>query len=310
MPGLVPGIHVFTMVQHAKAWMAGTSPAMTVGGTCVLAIAKQAAEIFAANRATGHIALQVAAQGGRTRRTHVHEDGSLRVRFPNATSDALEAVIVNTGGGMTGGDRFAVEIALGERAFLLAGSAAAEKIYRSTGPDVGMDLKLTVGEGARLVWLPQETILFDRARLSRRIDVELAGNASLLMAEAVVFGRAAMGEAMREGFFTDRWRVRRAGTLIFADSVRLDGAIAAKLGQPAVAAGAIAIATVLAAPFDDGKLAAVRALEDQFAGEVGISAWNGIAVARLCAKDGAALRHDLIAVLASLGAQVPRLWLN
>jgi urease accessory protein len=272
------------------------------------------AEIFAANRATGHIALRVAALGGRTRRTNVHEDGSLRVRFPNAAGDALEAVIVNTGGGMTGGDRFAVEIALGEGAHLIAGTAAAEKIYRSTGPDAAMDVRLEVGAGAQLVWLPQETILFDRARLARCIDIDLADNASLLMAEAVVFGRSAMGEAMAQGFFADRWRVRRAGRLIFADSARLDGAVTEKLGQPASAAGGIAIATVLMTPSDDGKLAAVRALADQFKGgflgEVGISQWGGIAVARLCAKDGAVLRHDLTAVLAALGAPVPRLWLN
>jgi urease accessory protein len=268
------------------------------------------AEIFAANRARGHIALSVAASAGRTRRTHVHEDGSLRVRFPNAPADMLEAVIVNTGGGMTGGDRFAVEIALAEGARLVAGTAAAEKIYRSTGPDAEMDVTLDIGASAHLSWLPQETILFDRARLARRIDVALADGASLLMAEAVVFGRSAMGEAMRQGFFADRWRVRRAGKLVFADSARLDGDIAAKLGQPAAASGGIAIATVLMAPGDDGKLATVRALSEQFSGEVGISAWNGIAVARLCAKDGAALRHDLIAVLAALGASVPRLWLN
>jgi urease accessory protein len=268
------------------------------------------AKIFAANRATGHVALRVAASAGRTRRRHVHEDGSLRVRFPNAAGDALEAVIVNTGGGMTGGDRFAVEIALGEGAKLVAGTAAAEKIYRSSGPDAAMDVRLEVGDGARLAWLPQETILFDRARLARRIDVVLAANASLVMAEAVVFGRSAMGEAMREGLFIDRWRVRRAGKLVFADAARLEGAIAAKLGQPASAAGSIAIATVLVAPGDDATTSAVRVLSEQFTGEVGISSWNGIAVARLCARDGAALRHDLIAVLAALGAPVPRLWLN
>ncbi|HEY1473425.1 MAG TPA: urease accessory protein UreD [Pseudolabrys sp.] len=268
------------------------------------------AEIFAANRASGHIALGVAVHAGRTRRTRVHEDGSLRVRFPNTTGGELEAVIVNTGGGMTGGDRFALDIAVGEGARLIAGSAAAEKIYRSTGPDAEMDVKLDIGEGAQLAWLPQETILFDRARLARRIDVDLADGASLLMAEAMVFGRSAMGEAMQQGFFTDRWRVRRAGKLIFADSARLDSDIAAKLGQAACAAGGIAIATLLVAPGDDATLNAVRSLAERFAGEVGISAWNGIAVARLCAKDGAALRHDLIAVLAALNAGVPRLWLN
>ena len=276
----------------------------------VLLTTASSSATFVANRATGRIALSVAASSGVTRRTRVHEDGSLRVRFPNAGADALEAVIVNTGGGMTGGDRFAVEIALGEGASLIAGTAAAEKIYRSTGPDAEMTVRLEVGAGAKLAWLPQETILFDRARLSRRIEVDLADSATLLMAEAVVFGRAAMGEAMREGFFADRWRLRRGGRLVYADSARLDGAIADKLSQPAVTNGGIAIASVLIAPGGDDELAAVRALAGQFEGEVGISAWNGIAVARLCARDGSRLRHDLIALLAALGASVPRLWLN
>lgn len=269
-----------------------------------------AVETFAANRATGRIALSVAAAEGRTRRARVAEAGSLRVRFPNVTGDPLEAVIVNTGGGMTGGDRFAVELDVEEGASLVAGTTAAEKIYRSTGADAEMDVTLSVASGGRLCWLPQETILFDRARLSRRIDVDLADGASLVMAESVVFGRAAMGEAMNEGAWSDRWRLRIGGKLAFAENVRLDGAMAEKLAQPAAAAGGIALATVLIAPGEQATLAAVRALEKQFTGEVGISAWNGIAVARLVARDGAALRHDLIALLASLGVSVPRLWLQ
>ena len=272
------------------------------------------AETFAANRATGYIGLSVAAHGGITRRARVDEHGSLRVRFPNATPDALEAVIVNTGGGMTGGDRFTIEMDVGEGASLIAGTAAAEKIYRSTGPDTEMDVCLKLAAGAKLAWLPQETILFDRARLNRCIDIDLAEGASLILAEAVVFGRAAMGEAMAEGAFTDRWRVRRAGKLIYADTARLAGDIAAQMAARAVANGGIAIATVLVAPGSDQELPnlleQVRALGETFQSEVGISAWNGIAVARLCAKDGATLRHDLIAVLAALGASVPRLWLQ
>jgi urease accessory protein len=266
--------------------------------------------IFAANRATGTIALSVKALDGRTRRSHVHEDGSLRVRFPNAGPEALEAVFVNTGGGMTGGDRFTIDLALEAGTSLIAGTAAAEKVYRSNGPDAEMAVVLNIAEGARLFWLPQETILFDRARLSRSIDVDLAPGASLLMAEAVVFGRAAMGEFMTEGHVSDRWRIRRDGKLIYADTARLDGAISAKLSQAAVTNGGIAFATVLYAPGGEDQLAAVRALDDTFKSEVGISAWNGIAVARLCAVDGATLRRDLIAVLAALGAQVPRLWLQ
>ena len=218
------------------------------------------ADIFSANRASGRIALSVAADAGRTRRRRVQEAGSLRVRFPNVTTGALEAVIVNTGGGMTGGDRFAIAIEVGAGANLVAGTAAAEKVYRSTGADAALDVSLTLAAGARLAWLPQETILFDRARLARRIDIDLDENAALIMAEAIVFGRAAMGESVREGFWSDRWRLRRGGRLVFAENVRLDGAIADKLARSAVAAGAIALATVLIAPGEAATLAAVRAL--------------------------------------------------
>ena len=271
---------------------------------------KSDAEIFAANRATGRIALAVSGAGNRTRRTHVHEDGSLRVRFPNAAPELLETVLINTAGGMAGGDEFSVKLSLGAGASLLAGTAAAEKIYRSTGPDATISVAIDASAGSRCLWLPQESILFDRARLSRRIDVNLAMDASLVMAEAVVFGRSAMGEVVDEGRLIDRWRVRRGDRLIFAESVHLDGAIGTKLTQPAVAAGAVAIASVLVVPSDEEKAAAIRAIKEHFIGELGISAWNGIAVARLCARDGAALRHDLALLLATLDVPLPRLWLQ
>ncbi|MBS0533716.1 MAG: urease accessory protein UreD [Proteobacteria bacterium] len=276
----------------------------------MLTAVSQSEQTFLANRATGHIGLSVVAADGGTRRKEVHEHGSLRARFPNTHDAALEAVIVNTGGGMTGGDRFTIDMAVGEGASLVAGTAAAEKIYRSTGPAAEMNVTLKVAAGGRLAWLPQETILFDRARLSRRIDIDLAADASLIMVEAVVFGRAAMGEALVDGSFIDRWRLRRDGGLIYADTAKLSGAISDQLGHRAVADGGIALATVLAAPGGGDELERVRALGDTFVGEVGISSWNGVAAARLIAKDGASLRHDIIALLAALGTAVPRLWLQ
>ena len=117
--------------------------------------------IFAANRARGHIALDVDATGGRSHRSRVHEEGSLRVRFPHRAADALEAVIVNTAGGMTGGDRFSITLSVAPGAKLTACTAAAEKIYRSTGDDAEVKISLAVGDDARLAWLPQETILFN-----------------------------------------------------------------------------------------------------------------------------------------------------
>jgi urease accessory protein len=266
--------------------------------------------IFAANRSMGRIALQVGARDGVTRRVRVAEDGPLRVRFPGSDGASLEAMIVNTAGGIAGGDRHRLDVAAGEGARLVVTTAAAEKVYRSLGPDAEIEVRLSAASGAQLAWLPQETILFDRARLARRIDIDLAEGATLLIADAVVFGRSAMGETVNEGFLSDRWRLRRGGKLVFAETVRLDGSIARKLNEAAIAGGGVAFATVLAVPGDEAAVERARALSESFSGEVGISAWNGVAVARLCAKDGASLRSDLAAVLTALGGELPRLWLN
>jgi urease accessory protein len=267
--------------------------------------------VFAANRSAGRVALTVAAEAGVTRRRQVYEDGPLRIRFPNSAPPGLEAMIVNTAGGIAGGDRHDLDIGVMDGAALTVTTAAAEKIYRALGPlgpDAEIAVKLAAGAGGRLSWLPQETILFDRARLKRSIEVDLASGATLLMAEAVIFGRAAMSETVETGALIDRWRVRRGGQLVFAETVRLDGAIARMLREPAVARGGIAIATVLAVPADQAMADRVRA--QTFCGEVGVSAWNGLAVVRLCAKDGEDLRRDLVAVTAALGGTLPRLWLN
>jgi urease accessory protein len=275
-----------------------------------MTLAEERARVFAANRAVGRVALAAEFGRGITRRARLHEAGSLRVRFPGARARELQAVLINTAGGIAGGDRFDLDIAAGAQARLSVTSAAAEKVYRSLGPDAQIRIRLAAGAAASLAWLPQETILFDGARLDRAIDIDLAADARLIFAEALVLGRTGMGEAVERGALADRWRVRRGGALVYAETVRLDGAIAAKLGEAAVANGGAALATVLIVPGDGEVLGRLRALED-LRGEVGTSAWNGLAVARLCAPDGAALRHDLVAVLAALrGPSLPRLWLN
>jgi urease accessory protein len=277
----------------------------------VKSAAAEAARTFAANRAVGRIALAVKANGGVTRRWRVREEGSLRVRCPGPPAGELEAVIVNTAGGVAGGDRLRLEVSVEPGARLVVSTAAAEKVYRTLEPDAAIDVTLAVGAGGSLAWLPQETILFDRARLARSIDVDLAEDARLILAEALVLGRSGMGEVVDDGGLVDRWRLRRNGRLIHAEAMRLEGGIAVKLKEPAVAKGGVAVATVLVAPGDDATVATVRALDAAFRGEVGASAWNGFAVMRLCAADGAALRHDLVAVLSALrGAALPRLWRN
>ncbi|SHK28848.1 urease accessory protein [Bradyrhizobium lablabi] len=270
-----------------------------------------ASVIFAANRARGAVRFDVRQVEGVTRRHHLHESGSLRVRFPSPEGDGLSAVFVNTAGGVAGGDRFEIDIAAGEGTRLAVTTAAAEKIYRAQGPAAELDIALKVAAGAHLAWLPQETILFDRARVSRRIDIDLAADASLLLCEIVVFGRAAMGERMLHGEFVDRWRLTRGGRLVFAENIRLDGDIGEKLAKSAVAKGGAAIGTALIVPGDEALVTRIREVANSFGGEVGISAWNGFAMARFCAQDAARLRADMIAVLGRASdAALPRLWLN
>jgi urease accessory protein len=235
---------------------------------------------FAANRAQGAVKFDVKLQDGVTRRGVLHESGSLRVRFPSPEGEGLSGVFVNTAGGIAGGDRFDIDISAGEGARLTVTTAAAEKVYRAPGPAAALNIALKAEAGAHLAWLPQETILFDRARISRRIDIDLADDASLLLCEIVVFGRAAMGEKMLHGEFIDRWRLRRGGKLVFAETVRLDGDIGAKLSQPAIAKGGVAVGTALIVPGDEVLVERIREASETFGGEVGISAWNGFAMAR------------------------------
>jgi urease accessory protein len=269
-----------------------------------------ASQIFAANRARGAVAFDVQLADGLTRRRHLHESGSLRVRFPSPEADGLSAVFVNTAGGVAGGDRFDIDVAAGEGARLTLTTAAAEKVYRAPDRPAELNISLKAASGAHLSWVPQETILFDRARVSRKIDIDLADSASLVLCEIVVFGRAAMGERMQEGEFVDRWRIRRGGKLVFAETVRLDGDIGGKLTKSAIAKGGVAIGTALIVPGDEALVERIRAQSDNFGGEVGISAWNGFAMARFCAQDAARLRADMIAVLGASGSGLPRIWLN
>lgn len=266
--------------------------------------------IFAANRARGRIDVSVAQRAGRTRRNHVLEDGSYRIRFPNVSGPEAEAVIVNSAGGVAGGDHFEVAVEVGKGARLAVLTAAAEKVYRAIGTASRMDVRLKVEAGGSLRWLPQETILFDEARLHRSITVDLDDEASLVLAETLVFGRTAMDEAVTDGELVDRWRVRRGGRLVLAETLRLQGDVAKLLAQPAAGGGAVALATILFAPGDDSLCARVRQSLEGAGSEAAISAWNGIAVARLCAGNAALLRRDLILVLNAAGGALPRLWTN
>jgi urease accessory protein len=262
-------------------------------------------------RTVGLARLAVRREDGRDRLATFFQSGAAKMRLPRvAPGEPLEAVLLNTAGGITGGDRLRYEVEVGAGARATVTGQAAERIYRRSHGVAEVENHLSVASGASLAWLPQETILFDRSALSRRLDADVAADSTLLAAESFVLGRAAMDETVRTAQVTDSWRVRRGKRLIFADAVRLDGDPTATLAGPATGRGARAFATLLlVAPDAEARLEAARAALAEAIGEAGASAWNGMLVARLVAPSGQALRHDLIRLIETLrGAAMPRVW--
>jgi urease accessory protein len=232
--------------------------------------------------------------------------------MPAVSTDPLEAVLINTAGGLTGGDRLGWEIDVGPAASATITTQACEKVYRAASGRAEVRVRLTVGEQGRIAWLPQETIVFDRSDFARTLDVELAAGAEALVLEATVFGRLAMGERAARGNFHDRWRVRQDGALVHAEDFRIGPDIAAALGRPAVADGAIAVATLLmVSPRAEAFLDPVR---DIIGGQGDASAWtvnkSGKLLARLHAGDGYQLRKRLVPLVELLNgrAGLPKLW--
>jgi urease accessory protein len=192
-------------------------------------------------------------------------------------------------------------------------TTAAEKIYRSDGPVSRIENRVVLAKGTRLAWLPQETILFDRARVRRRFEADLADGAALLAVEIVAFGRAARGERITAGLFADAWRVRRAGRLVYADSLCLNGSISDLLARPAVGGGARACAILLdVSEGAEARVEEARALLEEAAVpaiEVAVSAWNGHLVIRALSDAVGPLRSLIARVLASYRDRpMPRVW--
>lgn len=272
-------------------------------------------ELSGLQRARGELRVRIRERGGVSVLDRLFQAGCLKARFPRgAVSGWCDVVTLNTSGGIASGDRLigAFDIAAGARATIT--SQAAERYYRAPGgggPAL-VRTRLSVGEGAAAEWLPQETILFDGSAVDRRLDVELAESSWFVGIEGLVFGRAAMGERVRAGQIRDLIRVHRAGRLIWHDAVRMDGDIDARLRRPAVANGALAMASLVhVAPAAEKRVDAVRDAFDGMPAESGVSGWDGMLVARMLAAGAAPLREAVTAALGVLrqGRALPRVWL-
>jgi urease accessory protein len=264
-------------------------------------------------RGDGAVELAFARRGAATRIAHLYQRTPCRVQFPHAEAgQPALAMLLNTAGGLTGGDRVALSVTAAAGAAVTVTGAAAEKIYRSLGTDCDVAIALDVADGVWLEWLPQETILFAGSRLHRTVTARVAATGRLLATEMLVFGRVARGERWTDGALRERWRIERAGALAWYDAMRLDGGT---IDKPAGFAGAEAFATALYVGADaERHLPLARALTDDAACRAGATLVNGILLARFLgaaamvraalARYIGALRHEA----AGLAPHAPRAW--
>lgn len=243
---------------------------------------------------------------------HSNQSGCLRVRLPRRLeSDRPCAIVLNTAGGLAEGDSITQDLrwAAGTRATVT--TQASEKVYRALSAGSRIETIIDVGPGADAEWLPQETILFNNARLKRDARIMLAADVSFLGIEAVVLGRTAMGERVTRGALRDRMRIYRNGRLIYADALEIGGDIDALMQRSAIGDGAGAMAIIVHASTNAASL--LEPVREALAcahGHAAASSWNGLLAVRLLAQEGAALRSDIITALSVLrsGRPLPRVW--
>lgn len=273
-------------------------------------------------RARGRVEVALRRRDGATRLARLFQQGSAKAFLPRVEAPAPEVALVNTAGGVTGGDVFDYRLAVEDGAAMTATTQSAERVYRALGSlPARIGVEIAVGPGGRIDWLPRETILFDGGRLQRRLEADLAADARLTVLETLALGRAAMGETVRAGEYRDLWRIRREGRLVHAEAFRLEeGLMGEDLGRaaagPAALAGARAMATLVhAAPDAELRLAPARAAlaETTAAGSAGVEAAaslkpGGVLVVRWIAPDLAPLRAALAAFLIAFRGAPPRVW--
>nr|WP_319391652.1 urease accessory protein UreD [uncultured Cohaesibacter sp.] len=271
-----------------------------------------------AQRTTGTGRVSFKADGeGHTRLDRLYQQGCAKIRLPRVYGgNAAEAVLINSSGGLTGGDIVNWQADAATGTYAVVTTQACEKIYKADSGVARVSNHVTVADGARLDWLPQETILYDRAGLHRSLDVHLAGSARFMAVESLLLGRLAMGEVLRSLAFRDSWRIHRNGRLIHAEAQRLEGDVARIGLADAVLSGHLALATLCyTGPEDSDTMDALvdssRALMQPFEDcTVGLSGFNGKILARLTATNGMALRAALIPLISHFrtGEPLPRVW--
>jgi urease accessory protein len=263
-------------------------------------------------RGEGVLRLQLKRRADATVLDRLYQSGCLKARLLKPEPrHCAEAVFLNTSGGIVGGDRLSLDIQWGPATYAAVTTPACEKLYRAAACTATVRTKLDVDEGASAEWLPQETIVFDRAMVQRDLQVRLAIGATFTGLESIVLGRAEMGETVQKVWLRDGWRIWRGDRLIYADALNLCGDVSKLLTRAPTLQGRLAFANLLhVGPRAEAELQRVRASLADTECIAGASAWNGMLSVRLVARDSATLRQGVTRALGVIRGNLalPRVW--
>jgi urease accessory protein len=268
-------------------------------------------------RAEGSCRIVLGSSERGTRVMDVYQRSPIRVLFPRTAGPQVqEAVLVNTSGGIAGGDRLESSVTAMENASIAVTTQAAEKVYRALDEPAHILTTLKVHDAGRLAWLPQETIIFNHARVCRRTEIEVSSGSELLALEWLVLGRAAHGEKLSAGDIMDSWRVKKDGQLVWADSFRATNDVFPHLCRKALLSDCTAVATMLYfGPDLDVRLQFIRELASSLECQCASTLVGGLVVVRFGAKVSCDLRAALHKLLQQFGNhlapgpfRVPKMW--
>lgn len=259
-------------------------------------------------RAQGRAHLGFVAKNGKTKLADLHQSGCVKALLPRNHADRIDGVLINTAGGVTGGDELSYSAALGDNTSLCLTTQTAERIYKSLGGDGQINTQFDLGENTALDWLPQETILFEDSRLRRTLNINMPASASALLLEPIVLGRRAMGETLQSCFMSDQWRIHRDGKLAYADALRITDPTTLT-GTATIGENRAFATLVYIAPDAMARRDQMQSLLNFDAVTAATSAWNDCLVTRFIASDAQPLRAALIATLTQFRAHpLPRVW--
>lgn len=278
-----------------------------------------AGDLLTASRARGEALVRFEARKGgagiavSSDLQKLYQSDCAKVRFPKTHTPDAEAVLINTSGGLVGGDSLAWTIECGERTRCMVTTQACERVYRSSKDPAIVNTQINLGAESFCDWLPQETILFEKAALKRKLNVQMHKKAKFFAVEAILLGREAMGERLGKIEFSDRWRVHRSGALVHAEAVTLSGCCQTLLSNAAILGDAIAFASALYVGPEDEEVLRQRFntfVKDQDSRVVAGSVFNNKIVLRIVERDGYHLRKVLKQLIThfSHSGKLPKVW--